>query len=50
MIIMGLALFERKGDGFELIELMGDTTLEEVTEKTEADYTMAETLKGRVRQ
>ncbi len=49
MIITDLAVFERKGDGFELIELMGDATLDEVREKTEADYTVSETLKGSVK-
>lgn len=45
MIITDLAVFERKGDTFELIELMGETTLEEVAEKTEAYYTVLESLK-----
>lgn len=46
MIITDLAVFERKGDTFELIELMGEATLEEVAEKTEAYYTVSESLKG----
>lgn len=48
MIITELAVFERNGDVFELIELMGDATLEEIAEKTEADYTVSESLKGSV--
>lgn len=46
MIITELAVFKRKGDIFELIELMGDTTLEEVAEKTEAEYIVSDALKG----
>lgn len=46
MLITDLAVFERRNEGFELIELMGETTLEEVREKTEADYTVSESLKG----
>ncbi len=45
MIITDLAVFERKGEKFELIELMGDATLEEIAEKTEADYIVSESLK-----
>ena len=45
MIITDLAVFERKGDKFELIELMGNATLEEIAEKTEADYTVSDDLK-----
>lgn len=48
MIITDLAVFERKGEKFELIELMGDATLEEIREKTEADYIVSESLKGSV--
>lgn len=50
MIITDLAVFERNGDTFELIELMGDATLEEVAEKTEAHYVVSETLKRSVNQ
>lgn len=46
MIITDLAVFERKGEKFELIELMGNATLEEIAEKTEADYIVSESLKG----
>lgn len=45
MIITELAVFERKGNVFELIELMGDATLEEVEEKTEAYFTVNKALK-----
>ena len=48
MIITDLAVFERKGDQFELIELMGDATLEEIAEKTEADYVVSDALKRSV--
>lgn len=48
MIITDLAVFERKGEKFELIELMGDATLEEIAEKTEADYIVSESLKRSV--
>ena len=44
MIITDLAVFERKGETFELIELMGNATLEEVREKTEADYIVSKSL------
>ena len=44
MIITDLAVFERKGEKFELIELMGNATLEEVREKTEADYIVSKSL------
>ncbi|KIH70321.1 3-oxoacid CoA-transferase subunit B [Salinicoccus roseus] len=44
MIITELAVFERKGEAFELVELMGDATLEEVKEKTEAHFTVSEAL------
>lgn len=50
MIITDLAVFERNGDTFELIELMGDATLEKVAEKTEAHYVVSETLKRSVNQ
>ncbi len=49
MIITDLAVFERKGDTFELIELMGDATLEEIAEKTEADYVVSDALKRSVK-
>ncbi len=49
MIITDLAVFERKGDIFELIELMGDATLEEIAEKTEADYVVSDALKRSVK-
>ncbi|MCC4722873.1 3-oxoacid CoA-transferase subunit B [Salinicoccus sp. RF5] len=45
MIITDLAVFERTGDVFELIELMGDTTLEQVEQNTEAHFTVNEELK-----
>lgn len=45
MIITELAVFERKGNVFELIELMGDATLEEVEEKTEAYFAVNKALK-----
>ncbi|MDO5359754.1 MAG: 3-oxoacid CoA-transferase subunit B [Jeotgalicoccus sp.] len=48
MIITDLAVFERKGEKFELIELMGNATLEEIREKTEADYIVSESLKRSV--
>ncbi|HBV24084.1 MAG TPA: succinyl-CoA--3-ketoacid-CoA transferase [Jeotgalicoccus sp.] len=48
MIITDLAVFERKGEKFELIELMGNATLEEIAEKTEADYIVSESLKRSV--
>lgn len=48
MIITDLAVFERKGEKFELIELMGNATLEEIAEKTEADYIVSESLKGSI--
>lgn len=50
MIITDLAVFEHNGDKFELIELMGDSTLEEVAKKTEADYVVSEALKRSVNQ
>ncbi|MGO1922492.1 MAG: 3-oxoacid CoA-transferase subunit B [Jeotgalicoccus sp.] len=49
MIITDLAVFERKDDKFELIELMGDATLEEVAEKTEADYVVSDALNRSVK-
>ena len=49
MIITDLAVFERKGDTFELIELMGDATLEEIAEKTEADYVVSDALKRSIK-
>lgn len=49
MIVTDLAVFERKGDTFELIELMGDATLEEIAEKTEADYVVSDALKRSVK-
>ena len=49
MIITDLAVFERKGDTFELIELMGDSTLEEIAEKTEADYVVSDALKRSIK-
>lgn len=48
MIITDLAVFERKGEKFELIELMGNATLEEIREKTEADYIVSKSLKRSV--
>lgn len=45
MIITDLAVFERKDDKFELTELMGEATLKEVAEKTEAYFTVSEALK-----
>ena len=49
MIITELAVFERKDDKFELIELMGDATLEEIAEKTEADYVVSDALNRSVK-
>ena len=49
MIVTDLAVFERKGDTFELIELMGDATLEEIAEKTEADYVVSDALKRSIK-
>lgn len=49
MIITDLAVFELKNDKFELTELMGDATLEEIAEKTEADYIVSDVLKRSVK-
>lgn len=44
MIITDLAVFKWGETGYELIELMGDTTLEEVEKNTTAKYTVSEAL------
>ncbi|PKR77858.1 succinyl-CoA--3-ketoacid-CoA transferase [Halalkalibacillus sediminis] len=44
MIITDLAVFEWKDDGYELIELMGDTELDEVREKTSFKFQLGEEL------
>lgn len=45
MIITELAVFTWKGDFYELTEVQGDTTLEEIKEKTKAFYKIGEKLK-----
>ena len=44
VIITDLAVFEWKGAGYELTELMGSATVEEVQEKTTAKYTVGPKL------
>ncbi|MEK4023255.1 3-oxoacid CoA-transferase subunit B [Mammaliicoccus sciuri] len=46
MIITELAVFKWNGDIYELIELVGDATLEEVQNKTEARFKISEGIKG----
>ena len=44
IIITDLAVFKWKNNGYELVDLMGDTTLEDVAKHTEANYTISEIL------
>lgn len=44
MIVTDLAVFKWKDEGYELIELMGDATLEEVEKNTTATFKIAEDL------
>lgn len=44
MIITELAVFKWKDNSYELIELMGDTTLQKVKENTTAKYTVSNAL------
>ncbi|SKA98598.1 3-oxoacid CoA-transferase [Sporosarcina newyorkensis] len=46
MIITELAVFKWNGYIYELIELVGDATLEEVQNKTEARFKISEGIKG----
>jgi|SRR5690625_276608 len=47
LIITDLAVFRWKGTGYELIELMGNATLEEVEKNTTATYKVSETVIGK---
>lgn len=47
MIITELAVFERKNDVWQLIELMPDTTLETVKQHTEFDFEIIKELQVR---
>src|SRR5690625_2181193 len=44
IIITDLAVFKWKDNSYELVELMGDATLEEVEKNTTAAYTVAEVV------
>lgn len=44
IIITDLAVFKWKNDGYELTELMGDATLDDVAKQTTASYTICEEL------
>lgn len=44
VLITELAVFKWRGEHYELVDLVGDTTLQEVAEKTEAYYTVANNL------
>lgn len=46
ILVTELAVFKWQGNHYELVDLVGDTTLEQVAEKTEAYYTVASHLKG----
>lgn len=46
VLITELAVFQWKNTHYELVDLIGNTTLEEVASKTEAYYTIANNLKG----
>lgn len=43
-IITDLAVFQWRNDHYELVELMGESTLEDVKANTEANYTISEQL------
>ena len=45
MIVTDLAVFQKDGDGFVLTELAEGVTLEEIAEKTEAAYRVADDVK-----
>src|SRR5699024_307170 len=44
MIITDLAVFKWKNDSYELIELMGDTTIKDVEKNTTATFAISESL------
>ncbi|WP_221563142.1 3-oxoacid CoA-transferase subunit B [Alkalihalobacillus sp. TS-13] len=50
MIITDLAIFKWNGNGYELTELIGDTTLEEVEANTTASYHVSRQLQQKANQ